>query len=89
MVTQTLLTTIDNPWNPFTHWREWYTHDMSHGHNTCGLLARVANVSSGLGPDVEQEAIHAAMRSIVTENALGIHAMVTRDSFSSLRSLRV
>lgn len=40
-----MLTTSDNPWNPFTHWNEWYTFDESKKYCTCGLIARFTNVS--------------------------------------------
>lgn len=36
-----LLTTKDNPFNPFTHFREWYLYDVKAGYNTCGLIARM------------------------------------------------
>lgn len=36
-----MLTTIDNPYNPFTHFREWYIYDVKQGYNTCGLIARL------------------------------------------------
>lgn len=36
-----MFTTFDNPWNPFTHWREWYYWDEFVGkYHTCGSWAR-------------------------------------------------
>ena len=36
-----MFTTFDNPWNPFTHWNEWYYWDEFVGrYHTCGALAR-------------------------------------------------
>lgn len=35
------LTTVDNKWNPFTQFSEWYNEDVFVlGYNTCGLQAR-------------------------------------------------
>lgn len=34
------LTTVDNNWNPFTQFSEWYNEDVNLGYNTCGLLAK-------------------------------------------------
>lgn len=34
------LTTVDNPYNPFTHFSEWFAFDSFHGYNTCGVLAK-------------------------------------------------
>ena len=52
-----LLTTEDNPWNPFTHWDEWYTFDESAGHHTCGLVARFSLSTSELS-EKDQEFEH-------------------------------
>lgn len=38
---QTLLTTVDNPFDPFTQFNEWYVYDCDKGYNTCALLDRV------------------------------------------------
>ena len=37
-----MLTTEDNPFNPFTQWDDWYFYDLSKGYNTCERLARIA-----------------------------------------------
>lgn len=34
-----MLSTKDNPWNPFTQWNEWYAFDVSHGYHCCSVLA--------------------------------------------------
>ena len=46
MVTEYMLTTIDNPYSPFTQFDEWLEFDTLKGYNTCGYLARVAKTSS-------------------------------------------
>ncbi len=43
-----MLTTEDNPYNPFTNFDEWYAFDTQKGYNTCGYLARVSFTSSEL-----------------------------------------
>lgn len=45
---QYMLTTIDNPWNPFTHFDEWYAYDVSHGYHSCSVLDRFAKTSNEL-----------------------------------------
>ena len=39
---EVMLTTVDNPFDPFDNFDEWYKIDMQFGYNTCGLLARIA-----------------------------------------------
>ena len=41
-----MLTTIDNPYNPFTNFDEWWAFDISHGYNTCAYLSRIVDVFS-------------------------------------------
>jgi hypothetical protein len=78
---ETLLTTIDNPYNPFTQWDEWYAFDTSKGYNTCAYLARVTITSDELSSADEDLAIQSAIDEIVKINILGIYKKVTRDSF--------
>jgi len=71
-----MLTTVDNPWNPFTHWDEWYAFDRQAGYNTPSFLARVANVSDELPDDVQSVEIENAISWIVENNVLGIYRKV-------------
>jgi hypothetical protein len=48
---EVMLTTVDNPFSPFTQFNEWYAYDRLLGHNSSALLARVANTS----PDTSDE----------------------------------
>ena len=76
-----MLTTIDNPWNPFTHYEEWYALDALLGYHTPALLARVT-VSSNELSDYDQELdIIRAINEIVSENASGMHRKVSSKSF--------
>ena len=80
MKRQWLLTTTDNPFNPHTHWDEWYTEDLKLGHDTCGLLSRVGNQRGLYSYDNEL----IAMREIVSHNLSGVHVMVTNEMFDVL-----
>ena len=67
----TMLTTIDNPYNPFTQFDEWYAFDVQKGYHTCAYIARVALTSNELSDEDEALAIGEAMRSILTTNVTG------------------
>lgn len=54
MVKNVALTTIDNPWNPFTQFEDWDAFDRSKGYCTLALIARLAMTSDQL-PDKENE----------------------------------
>lgn len=79
---QAMLTTIDNPYDPFTQWDEWYTYDEGAGYHTCSYLGRIAKTSPELSETDEQEAIESAIDEIVRLNVLGIYKKVYSDSES-------
>jgi hypothetical protein len=73
-----LLTTFDNPFDPFTQWDEWYAFDLHAGYHTPGLLARVAQSSSDLSEADQYLAVQDAIDEIVRENVSGMHRKVKR-----------
>lgn len=76
--TEYMLSTTDNPYDPFTQWDEWFHWDASSGYHTPGLLARVALSSSELS-DVDQfRVIQEAIDEIVRENVSGVFCKVKR-----------
>lgn len=68
-----MLTTIDNPYDPFTQWDDWFNYDTVCGYNTCDYLARIARTSDALSDNDNDEAIDEAINEIVSENVLGIY----------------
>lgn len=75
-----MLTTIDNPWSPFTHWDEWREYDESSGYYTLALLGRVVITSEEMSEADQDVAVSDAINEIVKENVSGIHVKVTADS---------
>jgi len=76
-----MLTTVDNPYNPFTDFPGWLAYDTAHGYRTCELLGRIAITSDELSPGDLQFAINSAIDEIVDENVLGLFRKVSADSF--------
>lgn len=74
-----MLTTFDNPYNPFDKYDDWYAYDLRVGYNTPGLLARIAVVSDELSEADQSVAIQQAIDEIVFENVSGMHKKVTRE----------
>lgn len=81
---EAMLTTIDNPYNPFTQYDEWYAYDRYLGHYTPEYLARVAIVSDGLSPLDQELAIDDAIAEIVALNFNGLYARVTKSNFDKV-----
>jgi hypothetical protein len=71
-----MLTTVDNPYNPFTQFDEWMRFDESSGYHTTQYLARLT-LSSGDLSDVDQSnAIEHAINEIVHENINGMYRKI-------------
>ena len=75
-----MLTTIDNPFDPFTQYEDWYGYDVAKGYHTCDYLARITRTSDDLSEDDEDQAIDQAIDEIVSLNVLGIYRKVSKDS---------
>ena len=73
---QSMLTTVDNPFNPFTQYDEWLSFDRDKGYYSCELLARVTKTSDDLSQQDEDLAIEAAIDEIIKENVDGIYKKV-------------
>ena len=74
-----MLTTLDNPYNPFTQYDEWNAFDTSMGYNTCSYLARIARTSDELSETDEELAIQQAIDEIIELNLLGIYKKVVAE----------
>lgn len=77
-----MLSTVDNPWNPFDAYDEWCVYDNAKGYATLSLLARITNVSLDLSYLDLDLAIREAMKEIVEQNVSGMHVLVTRPASS-------
>ena len=60
-----LLTTIDNPYNPFVDFTSWYMFDCEKGYNTASRVARIANISPEMTQKEIDEETDRAMNLIV------------------------
>jgi hypothetical protein len=72
------LTTVDNPFDPFTQFDQWFGFDTTHGYHSASLLARIARSSDDLSDADQHAAIQEAIDEIVRENVSGMHRKVSR-----------
>jgi len=80
MAEEYMLTTVDNPFDPFTRFDEWLAFDIRKGYNTSGMLDRIATSSNDLSEPDQALAIQNAIDEIVKENVLGKWIKVSRNS---------
>ncbi|HMT88052.1 MAG TPA: hypothetical protein PKC73_00330 [Dermatophilaceae bacterium] len=71
-----MLSTIDNPYNPFDHYDEWLVYDETHGYYSNSLLGRILITSEELSQADQDLDVERAIDEIVKENALGLHVKV-------------
>lgn len=71
-----MLTTIDNPFDPFTQWDDWKRFDEDMKYFTCSYLARITKTSDDLSDADNDLAIENAINEIVSLNILGIYRKV-------------
>ena len=75
-----MLTTVDNPFDPFTRFDEWYEYDVRMGYHTSSFLDRIAKVSNDISEPDQKLAIQEAIDEIVNENVSGMWRKVSRNS---------
>lgn len=82
MAKHCMLTTIDNPYDPFTDFTSWFLYDTEKGYNSCGKLDRIAKFSDDMTQrerDIENER---AIDEIVKYDPLDVFKKITREDVS-------
>lgn len=80
MSNECMLTTLDNPYDPFEQFTSWFLFDIEKGYNTCSYLARIANLSDDLSQQEETVEVERAIDEIITYDFAGIYKKVKRNS---------
>ena len=80
MSKECMLTTIDNPFDPFEQFTSWLMFDIEKGYNSCSYLARIVNLSDDMTQKEMDEEIDRAIDEIITLNPLGIYIKATRQT---------
>ena len=70
------LTTIDNPYDPFTQFNSWFMFDIEKGYNTCGYLGRIARTSDQFTDEENDEEIERAIDEIIKYDFMNIYRKV-------------
>lgn len=74
------LTTIDNPYDPFTDFDHWFLFDVERGYDSCSLVGRIARTSDELTDEENFKEIERAIDSIIENvDVQGIYKKVKRE----------
>lgn len=71
-----MLSTEDNPYNPYDNFDEWYLFDMDHGYDSCGRLMRVAQISDDMSDEEVDAEIERAIDLIIKNDILNVFIRV-------------
>lgn len=74
-----MLTTLDNPYNPFDEFDLWFMYDIEKGYYSCNYLARIVKISDDMTQKEENEAIERAIDEIILYNPLNIYKKVRKN----------
>ena len=75
-----MLSTFDNPYNPFLDFDNWLSYDLDHNHNCCGLLSRNANTSDALSDVENARIIERAIKQIIANDPLNIYCRIVEEN---------
>lgn len=73
-----MLTTIDNPFDPFNDFNSWFLFDVEKGYNSCAYLARIARTSDQLSDKENDEEIERAIDEIIQYDFMNIYVKVKK-----------
>ena len=75
---EVMLTTEDNPFDPFTEFEDWNLFDTRNGYNTLAYIARVAVTSPNISVPNQHYAVKLAIDEILEYNLTGNYRLVER-----------
>lgn len=77
------LTTIDNPYDPFTQFYDWLMFDNEKGYCSCSYLARIAKTSDQLSDELNDIEIERAIDEIISFDFLHIYKKVENKNYKT------
>lgn len=74
-----MLTTFDNPFDPFEQFDSWLTFDVDKGYDSCSYLDRIARTSDQLTEEENDEEIERAIDEIIKYDFRNIYRKVSKN----------
>lgn len=73
-----MLTTFDNPYNPFEQFPSWFLFDVEKGYDSCAYLGRIARTSEQLSEEENDLEVERAIDEIIKYDFRNIYKKVAR-----------
>ena len=78
MTKEYMLTTVDNPFDPFEQFVSWHLFDLEHGYNSCERLARFVQLSDDMSDEEVSITIKNAIDEIIKHDFMNVYKRVER-----------
>lgn len=78
MQSRCMLTTFDNPYNPFEQFASWFLFDVEKGYDSCAYLGRIARTSDQLSEEENDLEVERAIDEIIKYDFRNIYKKVKR-----------
>lgn len=76
MASKCMLTTFDNPYNPFDEFTSWFMFDEEKGYHSCAYLGRIAKTSESCSDEENAQEIERAIDEIIKYDFQNIYKKV-------------
>ena len=73
-----MLTTADNPFDPFDQFDDWFNYDERQGYHTCSYLGRIVRTSDEMSDEQVSKEMNRAVDEILKNDFAGIYKKVKR-----------
>lgn len=74
-----MLSTVDNPFNPFDEFLNWFMYDSQKHYDSCSFVARQANLKPTMSQIERERETERVIDEIIANDFLGIRIKVERE----------
>ena len=76
MANEFMLSTIDNPYDPFEQFTLWHLFDKEKGYDSCERLMRLVDIHEDMTPQELDAATDEAMDKLIEEDIMNVFVKV-------------
>lgn len=76
MANEFMLSTIDNPYDPFEQFTLWHLFDKEKGYDSCERLMRLVDIHEDMTPQELDAATDEAMDKLIEEDVMNVFVKV-------------